>query len=165
MSTSLTPLIRSLALMMLIKNLGRHSLPLLNRISSRDSTTRLERCLPTCQGWQGRKIYPITLLDNESSDRTKDTWCIPRCLNAIHEEAGDECVHEKLRADRFHLWCRDTSLPASSEPSRTPTRWGSWLTMRLEFFSWPTPELLPNVVSEDRGIAFSTRNGADGRMG
>jgi hypothetical protein len=30
-------LIRSLALMMLIKNLGRHSLPPLRRISSRDS--------------------------------------------------------------------------------------------------------------------------------
>jgi hypothetical protein len=35
--TGLTRLIRSLALMTVIKNLGRHSLPPLRRISSRDS--------------------------------------------------------------------------------------------------------------------------------
>jgi hypothetical protein len=37
MSAGLTQLIRSLALVTLIKNLGRHSLPPLRRISSRDS--------------------------------------------------------------------------------------------------------------------------------
>jgi hypothetical protein len=71
MSAGLTQLIRSLALMTLIKNLGRHSLPLLKGISSRDSTTRLERSLSICHGLLGRKIYPITLLDIENSDRTK----------------------------------------------------------------------------------------------
>jgi hypothetical protein len=55
MSAGLTQLIRPLALLMLIKNLGRHSLPPLGRILSRDSTTRLERSLPSWQGLQGEK--------------------------------------------------------------------------------------------------------------
>jgi hypothetical protein len=38
--------------MMLIKNLGRHSLPPLRRISSRDSIIILERFLPSWQGLQ-----------------------------------------------------------------------------------------------------------------
>jgi hypothetical protein len=40
--TGLTRLIRSLALMTVIKNLGRHSLPPLRRISSRDSKLQEE---------------------------------------------------------------------------------------------------------------------------
>jgi hypothetical protein len=110
---------RSLALIMLIKNLGRHSLPPLKRISSWDSTTRLEWSLQSWQGLQKEKTYPLTLIGIENSDRTKDTWCIPNCLNAVHEEAGDEYVHEKLRADRFRLRCRGTFLLASSEATRT----------------------------------------------
>jgi hypothetical protein len=47
------------------------------------------------------KDYAITLLDVESLDRIKDTWCIPHCLNTVHEGAGDERAHEKLRADRL----------------------------------------------------------------
>jgi hypothetical protein len=116
-------------------------------------------------GWQGRKIYLVTFLDIENSDRTKDTWCIPRYLNAVHEGAGDECAHEKLRADRFRLWCRDTSLPASSEATRTPPITESWIAAWLESFSWPTSELPLNVVSEDRGITCSARNGVDERDG
>jgi hypothetical protein len=41
-SAGLTRLIRSLAIMTLIKNLGRHSLPPLRRISSRDSKLQEE---------------------------------------------------------------------------------------------------------------------------
>jgi hypothetical protein len=60
MSEGLTQLNRSLALMMLIKNLGRHSLPPLRRISSRDSKVQDEvgRCsriemLPIELSWSG----------------------------------------------------------------------------------------------------------------
>jgi hypothetical protein len=50
-----------------------------------------------------RKTYSLTLLGSENSDWVKDTWCSPHSLNAVHEEACDECAHEKLRADRFLL--------------------------------------------------------------
>jgi hypothetical protein len=50
--------------------------------------------------------------------------------NTVHEEAGDECAHEKLRADRFCLQCRDTSLPVSSEVTRTPPGSESWIAAR-----------------------------------
>jgi hypothetical protein len=40
--TGLTRLIRSLALMTVIKNLGRHNLPPLRRISSRDSKFQVQ---------------------------------------------------------------------------------------------------------------------------
>jgi spore maturation protein CgeB len=39
------------------------------------------------------KIYSLTLLSSENSDGAKVTWCSPYCLNAVHEEAGDGCVH------------------------------------------------------------------------
>jgi hypothetical protein len=65
------------------------------------------------------KTYSLTLLDIENSNGTKDIWWSPHCLNAVHEEAGDECVHEKLRADKFRLRCRDTSPQASSEATRS----------------------------------------------
>jgi hypothetical protein len=55
MSACLTRLIRSLALMTLIKNLGRHSLPSLRRISSWDLTTRLGRSLASRQRLQREK--------------------------------------------------------------------------------------------------------------
>jgi hypothetical protein len=103
------------------------------------------------RGYKGRETYPNTLLNTENSARTKDTWCTPRFLNVVREGVGDECVHEKLKADRFHLWCRDTSLPAFSEAARTPPRTESWVAVWLEFFSRPTSELLLDVVDEDGG--------------
>jgi hypothetical protein len=54
-SAGLTQSIRPLALMTLIKNPRRHSLPPLKRISSRDSPTSLEWSLPTWQGLQREK--------------------------------------------------------------------------------------------------------------
>jgi hypothetical protein len=46
------------------ENLGRHSLPPLNRISSRDSTTRLEQHFLTEQGLQRWKICSLIFLYN-----------------------------------------------------------------------------------------------------
>jgi hypothetical protein len=83
------------------KTWGITAYPPVSRISSRDSTTRIEQILPTRQGLQKRKTYSRTLLGTENSDRAKDTWCYPHCLNAVHEKAGDECVHEKLKEVRF----------------------------------------------------------------
>jgi hypothetical protein len=83
-------------------NLGHHSLPPLNRISPRDSTTRLEQLLPTMQGLQRWNIYSLTLLDSENSNKVTGTWGSPHCLNAVLEEAGDGCVHEKLKEDKLH---------------------------------------------------------------
>jgi hypothetical protein len=73
----------------LAENLGRHSLPPLNRISSRDSASRLEKHFLMRQRLQRWKIYLLTFLDSENSDGAKDTWCSPDCLNAVHEEADD----------------------------------------------------------------------------
>jgi hypothetical protein len=50
----------------------------------------------------------------------------PHCLNAVHEEAGDECVHEKLKEDRFRRWCRGTSLQASNEVTQSTPRIEPW---------------------------------------
>jgi hypothetical protein len=47
------------------------------------------------------KIYSLTLLDSENSDGAKDTWYSPHCLNAIDEEAGDGCVHGKLKEGKL----------------------------------------------------------------
>jgi hypothetical protein len=33
----------------------------------------------------------------------KGTRSVPYSLVAVHEEAGDECAHGQLIADRFHL--------------------------------------------------------------
>jgi hypothetical protein len=43
----------------------------------------------------------VTFLDSENSDRAKDTWFSPPCLNAVHELVGDGCVHGKLKEDKL----------------------------------------------------------------
>jgi hypothetical protein len=91
----------SLGLINPAENLWRHNLPPLNRISSRDSTTRLEQHFLTGQGLQRWKIYSLIFLDSENSDRAEDTWGSPHCLNVVHEKAGDECVHEKLKEGKL----------------------------------------------------------------
>jgi hypothetical protein len=110
------------------------------------------------------KTYSLTLLD-ENLDRAKDTWCSPHCLNAVHEEANDECAHEKQRVGRFRLRCRGTSLQASSEGTRTPLRTKPWLAMQAAFFSRSSSELLLEVVDESNRAAFSARSGANYRDG
>jgi hypothetical protein len=108
------------------ENLGRHSLPPLNRISSRDLTTRLEQHLLMSQRLQGLKIYSLTLLGSENSDGAKDTWCSPHCLNAVYEEAGDGCVHRKLKEDKLRRQCRGTLLQASSGGAQTSPQTEPW---------------------------------------
>jgi hypothetical protein len=120
----------SLGLINPTENLGHHSLPPLNRISSRDSTTRIEQLLPTRQRLQRWKIYSLTPLDSENSDRVEDTGGSPHCLNAVHEEAGDECVHGKLKEGKLRRRCRDTSLQVSSRGARTSPRTKAWSVMQ-----------------------------------
>jgi hypothetical protein len=88
---------------------------------------------------------------------------IPYYLIAVHEEAGDECVHAQLIAGRFHLRYRDTSLLASSAATQTLPEMESWVSAWLESSSRPTSELLLDAVDEDGGTACSARNGTDGR--
>jgi hypothetical protein len=95
-------------------NLGRHSLPplkqnLVPRFDNKIETTLSDEAKVT--KWM---IYSLIILGSEHSDGAKDTWNSPRCINAIHEEAGDECVHGKLKEDKLHRRCRDTSLQASN---------------------------------------------------
>jgi hypothetical protein len=130
-----TRLTRSLGLNNRLKNLGRHRLPPLTRISSRDSTTRLEQHFLTRQGLQRWKIYSLIFLDSENSYRVKDTWCSPPYLNAAHGEADDECVHGKLKEDKLCRRCRGTSLQASNRGTRTSPRIEPWSTLELGFFS------------------------------
>jgi hypothetical protein len=77
--------------------------------------------------------------------------CIPYYLIAVHEEAGDECAHAKLIADGLHLRYKDTSLPASSEMTRTLLRTESWVSAWLESCFRSTSELLLDVVDEEGG--------------
>jgi hypothetical protein len=86
-------------------------------------------------------------------------------LIAVHEGAGYECAHEQLIPDRFRLRYRDTSIPASSEATRTLPISESWVSVWLESFFQPTSELLLDVVDEDRGTACLARNETDGRDG
>jgi hypothetical protein len=125
-----TRLTRSLGLINPAENLGCYSLPPLNRISPRDSTTRLDNLLTTRQRLQRWKIYSLTLLNGENSNGAKDTWCSPHCLNATHEEAGDGCVHGKLKKDKLRRRCRGTLLQASSRGTRTSPRTEPWSTMQ-----------------------------------
>jgi hypothetical protein len=76
---------------------------------------------------------------------------VPYYLIAVHEEAGDECAHAQLIADRFHLRYRDTSLSRSSEMTRTLPKIESWVAAWLEFFFRPMSELLLDAVDEDGG--------------
>jgi hypothetical protein len=86
-----------------------------------------------------------------NADGTKGTRCVSYSLIAVHEEAGDECAHAQLIADRFRLRYRDTSLSTSSEKTRTLLKTESWVAAWLEFFFRPTSELLLSVVDEDGG--------------
>jgi hypothetical protein len=83
--------------------------------------------------------------------KQKVQGAFPYYLIAIHEEAADEGAHEQLIVDRFRLRYRDTSLPASSEKTRTLPKTESWVAAWLEFFFRPTSELLLDVVDEDGG--------------
>jgi hypothetical protein len=152
--------------MTLIKNLGRHSLSPLRRISSRDSINTIRVIPPIMiRGYKGRKTSPLTPPNIGNSDGTKGTRCTPCCFIAVHEGAGDECAHEQLLADRFRLRYRGTSLSTSNEMTRTLPRTESWVSSWLESFFRPTSELLFDVVDEDEGTACSARNGTAGRDG
>jgi hypothetical protein len=61
----------------------------------------------------GKALFTHPMFGN--ADGTKGTWCVPSYIIAVHEEAGDECAHAQLIADRFRLRYRDTSLSTSSE--------------------------------------------------
>jgi hypothetical protein len=76
---------------------------------------------------------------------------LPYYLIAIHKEADDECAHAQLIADIFHLRYRDTSLPTSSEKTRTLLKTESWVVAWHEFFFRSTSDLLLDVVDEDGG--------------
>jgi hypothetical protein len=81
----------------------------------------------------------------------KGTRCVPYSLIAVHEEAADEGAHEQLRADKFRLRYRDTSLPTSSEASRSLPRTEAWVSAWLGSFFQSTSDLLLDVVDKDVG--------------
>jgi hypothetical protein len=103
-------------------------------------------------------------LDSENSDRAKDTWCSPHCLNAVHEGAGDGCVHGKLKEDKLRRQCRGTSLQASNRELEhlhelSHGRHWSWVLLSVFF------ELLLEVVNEDNETACSVSGEATTEMG
>jgi hypothetical protein len=105
--------------------------------------------------------FPISGIRMEQ----KGTRCIPYCLIAVREEAGDECAHEQLIADIFRLRYRGTSTPASSEVTRALPRTESWVSAWLQSLLRATFELILDVEDEDEEIACSARNGTTGRDG
>jgi hypothetical protein len=66
---------------------------------------------------------PISKIQMEQ----KVQGALPYYLIVVHEEAGDDCAHAQLIADRFRLQYRDTSLPTSSEKTRTLPKTESWV--------------------------------------
>jgi hypothetical protein len=88
---------------------------------------------------------------------------LPYYLIAVHEEAGDECAHAQLIADRFRLQYRGTSLSMSNEMTRALPKTESWVAAWHEFFFRSNSELLLVVVDKDGGTACLARNGIDGR--
>jgi hypothetical protein len=91
----------------------------------------------------------LTLLGSETSDGAKDTWCSPHCLNAIHEEAGDGCVHGKLKKT-------NAADDAEVHRCKRPTGGLEYLhelrhgrRCRPRFFSQSSSGLLLEVVDED----------------
>jgi hypothetical protein len=84
-------------------------------------------------------------------------------LIVVLEEAGDECAHAQLIADRFRLRYRDTSLSTSSKTTRALPKTESWVAAWLEFFFQSTSELLLDVEDDNGRTAGSARNGTDGR--
>jgi hypothetical protein len=94
---------------------------------------------------------------------SKGVRYVPYYLIVVHEEAGDECAHAQLIADRFRLRYRDTSLSTSSEMTRTLPKIESWVASWLEFFFRPTSEFLLDVVDKDGGTTCLARNRTDGR--
>jgi hypothetical protein len=83
--------------------------------------------------------------------KQKVQGAFPYYLIAVHEEAGDECAHAQLIADRFRLRYRDTSLSMSNEKTQTLPETESWAAAWLEFFFRSTSELLLDVGDEDGG--------------
>jgi hypothetical protein len=77
-----------------------------------------------------RKTYSLTLFDSENSNGAKGTWCSLHCLNAVYEEADNECVHGKLKEDKLHQRCRGTSLQASSGGTRASPQTEAWSAMQ-----------------------------------
>jgi hypothetical protein len=90
---------------------------------------------------------------------------VPYYLITVHEEAGDECAHAQLIADRLRLRYRDTSLPASNERTRTLPKTESWVSARLESCFQSTSELLLNVVDEYGGQLAQRGTEQMGEMG
>jgi hypothetical protein len=151
---------------MLIKNLGRHSLPPLRRISSRDSINKIIAIsFHHDKGYNERQTSPLTRPNIGNSDGTRGTRCIPYCLIAVHEGAGGECAHEQLIADKFHLRHRGTSIPVSSEATRTLLRTEAWVSAWCESLLRPTSEPFLDVANEGEETACLVRHGTNGRDG
>jgi hypothetical protein len=111
------------------------------------------------------KLYSLTFLDSENSDGAKDTWDSPHCINAVHEEAGDGCVHGKLKEDELRRRCRDTSLQASNGGTQTSPRTEAWSAMQAGVLLSVFFELLLEVVDEDGETACSASGRSNGRNG
>jgi hypothetical protein len=81
---------------------GHHSLPPLKK--SRPEICQQDWINPFRhdRGYKGERHIHLHFSTSRIHG-TKDTWCTPRFLNVLREGAGDECVHEKLRADGFRL--------------------------------------------------------------
>jgi hypothetical protein len=112
------------------------------------------------RGYKGKRHLCYTF-QYRNSDGTKGTRCVLYSLIAVHEEAGEECAHGQLIADKFCVRCRDTSLSTSSEMTRTLPRTESWVSAWLKSFFRPTSIL--DVVDEYEGTSCSARNGTYGR--
>jgi hypothetical protein len=127
MSVGLTWLIWSLALMVLIKNLGCHSLPPSRRIRPEIRLTELEWFLSSWQRLQREENISAYTSQHREFRWNEGTRCVPYFPILVHEEASDECAREQLIVDRFRLCYRGTSTPASIKTARTLPRTESWV--------------------------------------
>jgi hypothetical protein len=114
------------------ENLGRHSLPPLKR----NLVPRFDNKIKATPSNESKVTRVDDILVYTSRQRefiwAKDTWCSPHYLDAVHEEADDECIHGKLKEDKLHPRCRGTSLQVSSGGTRTSPRTEAWSAMQAE---------------------------------
>jgi hypothetical protein len=111
------------------------------------------------------KIYSLTFLYSKNSDGAKDTWDSPHYIDTVHEEAGDEYVHGKLKEDKLRQRCRDTSLQASNGGTRTSPQTEAWSAMQIEVFLSVFFELLLEVADEVNETVCSASGQSNGRDG
>jgi hypothetical protein len=97
------------------------------------------------------KLCLHTSHDRECRWNKKVQGALPYYINAVHEEADDECAHAQLIAGIILLLYRGTSLTMSSEKTRALPKTESWVAAWINFCFRSNPSffLTSEMQTED----------------